>query len=147
MGNAIRWSVDQLNAYRERRGAPSAPRVRRREPAEVILPKPELEGRKMNSLEIDYAQHLAARQAAGEILSWGFERIRLRLARRTFFTPDFDVLLPDHLIEIHEAKGYWKDDARVKIKVAADIYRGHYRFFGIRRRRERDGGGWDVERF
>ena len=41
-------------------------------------------------------------------------------------------MLPDGGREIHEVKGHWTDDARVKIKVAAELY-PYYRFSAVRR--------------
>lgn len=147
MGNALRWSVDQLAAYNARVARPK-PRARgpRTRPEPVVFPRAGLNTVGMNKLEAAYAQHLEARRAAGEIADFGFERIKLRLARSTFYTPDFDVVLLDGAVEIHETKGYWQEDARIKIKVAAGMFPA-FRFFGIRKRKARDGGGWDVERF
>lgn len=75
----------------------------------------------MNKLETQYAQHLELRKRAGEIVDYRFERMRLKLAGNTFYTPDFMVTTLDR-IEMHETKGFWEDDARVKIKVAADQF-------------------------
>ena len=36
--------------------------------------------------------------------------------RQTYYNPDYLVIYPGHF-EIHEVKGFWRDDARVKIKV------------------------------
>lgn len=82
-------------------------------------------------------------QHAGEILWHRFEDIKLRLANNTFYTPDFDVLAADGVMELHEVKGFWQDDARVKIKIAADQY--PFRFIAVRVRPKKDGGGWAVE--
>jgi hypothetical protein len=60
-------------------------------------------------------------QHQGEIQAYRFEPIKLRLADRTFYTPDFMVIRDDQ-IEFHEVKGFWEDDARVKIKVAAEMF-------------------------
>lgn len=76
----------------------------------------------MNKSEANYAKHLELRKQAGEILWWKFEAIKFRLADNTFYTPDFFVLRSDFVLEVHEYKGFWTDDARVKIKVAADMY-------------------------
>lgn len=80
----------------------------------------------MNKTEAAYAAHLELRKLAGEVAWYGFEAVKLRLADRTFYTPDFMVMLSDGLIEFHETKATWstgkagfKDDARVKVKVAA----------------------------
>lgn len=99
----------------------------------------------MNKTEQAYAKHLADLQAVGGILWHKFEGLKLRLADNTFYTPDFAVMLPCGQIELHEIKGYWQDDARVKIKVAADMY--PFRFLALKPRAKRDGGGWAVEEF
>lgn len=87
---------------------------------------------RMNKTEAAYAEQLAARVHVGEILEFKFESLKLRLADRTWYTPDFSIVLPDGAREIHEVKGHWTDDARVKIKVAAELY-PYYRFIAVRR--------------
>lgn len=99
----------------------------------------------MNKTEAAYALHLSQQQTAGRVLWFRFEGLKLRLADNTFYTPDFAVLAADGVMECHEVKGHWQDDARVKIKVAAEQY--PFRFMAIRVRAKRDGGGWDVEAF
>lgn len=76
----------------------------------------------MNKTESAYCQHLELRKRAGEITWYRFEGIKLRLADNTFYTPDFAVMLVTGEMELHEVKGFWTDDARVKTKVAADQY-------------------------
>lgn len=76
----------------------------------------------MNKLEAAYAAHLQIRLRAGEILSFNYESVKFRLADKTFYTPDFMVVAADDTIEFHEVKGFWEDDARVKIKVFAALY-------------------------
>jgi len=100
---------------------------------------------KMNQTEAAYAERLRALQHAGEILWHRFEGIKLRLADNTFFTPDFAVLAADGVMELHEVKGFWQDDARAKIKIAADQY--PFRFIAVRVRPKKEGGGWAVEEF
>lgn len=86
-----------------------------------IRPRKRQEPGKMNKLESQYADYLQQKQNAGIITSYRFEAIKFRLADRTFYTPDFIVTYPD-VIECHEIKGFWEDDARVKIKVAAALF-------------------------
>lgn len=84
----------------------------------------------MNKLEARYASEiLEPLRRAGEILDYRFERIKLKLANLTYYTPDFLVIYPDH-IGLHETKGHWEDDARVKIKVAADQF-PEYEFVAV----------------
>lgn len=99
----------------------------------------------LNKTEQAYADHLELLRAAGEILWFKFEGVKLRLADKTFYSPDFAVMRADGLLECHEVKGFWTDDARVKIKVAADQY--PFRFIAVKVRAKSDGGGWQVEEF
>ena len=48
-------------------------------------------------------------------------------------------------LEFHEVKGFWRDDARVKIKVAAEHF--PFKFVAVRKKKLSEGGGWDVEEF
>lgn len=97
----------------------------------------------MNQTEANYASHLSRLMYAGEVLWFKFEGIKLRLADNTFYTPDFAVLAKDCVLECHEVKGYWLDDARAKIKVAADLY--PFRFYAMKAKAKKHGGGWEVE--
>ena len=96
-----------------------------------------------SSTEAQYEQVLAARLACGEIAWYRYEGVKLRLADATFYTPDYVVMLADSTMEVHEVKGFWRDDARVKIKVAAEMY--PFRFIAVSQRPKRDGGGWEIE--
>ena len=99
----------------------------------------------MNKTEAAYAATLDLRRYAGEVAWFKFEGVKLRLADNTFYTPDFAVMLADGALEMHEVKGFWQDDARVKIKIAADLY--PMRFIAIKARAKKDGGGWAIEEF
>ena len=99
----------------------------------------------MNKTEAAYDAHLALLQHAGEILWRKFEGLKLRLADNTFYTPDFAVLAADGVMECHEVKGFWQDDARAKIKIAADLY--PFRFIAVKAKAKKDGGGWAREDF
>jgi len=99
----------------------------------------------MNKTEEAYDAHLKLLLHAGEILWYKFEGIKLRLADRTFYTPDFFVMDKDGMFEAHEVKGFWEDDARVKIKVAAAMF--PMRFLAVTVRAKKHGGGWDMEEF
>lgn len=83
----------------------------------------------MNRTETAYAEHLQIQLLSGQITGWRFESYKLRLADRTWYTPDFVVQCLDGTIELHEVKATGRDgklliedDAAVKIKVAADQY-------------------------
>ena len=96
---------------------------------------------RMNKTEAAYAYELEMRRLAGEVAWFAFEAIKLRLADKTFYTPDFLVVLADGEVQFHEVKGFWRDDARVKIKVAAEQY--PFPFVAIRKTK----GGWETEYF
>jgi hypothetical protein len=96
----------------------------------------------MNKTEAAYARYLEARLVAGEILWYSYESMKFRLAGKTFYTPDFPVMLADGSMEMHEVKGFWEEDARVKIKVAAELF--PFRFVGVQRQGQT---GWKFEVF
>jgi hypothetical protein len=93
----------------------------------------------MNKLEQDFAGLLQLSLRAGEIERWDFEPEKLRLADRTFYTPDFRVLDKDMTVIFYETKGFIRDDAAVKIKVAAEMH--PYRFIMV----HKDKQGWKYE--
>lgn len=99
----------------------------------------------MNKTEEAYAQHLRNLTHAGDVAWFKFEGVKLRLADNTFYSPDFAVMLADGTMEMHEVKGFWHDDARAKVKIAADIY--PFRFIAIKARPRKDGGVWIIEEF
>ena len=99
----------------------------------------------MNGTEQAYHDHLAQRQHAGEIAWFKFEAMTFKLADDTRYTPDFMVMLADGRMEVHEVKGFWTDDAKVKIKVASALF--PFEFFAIKKKAKKDGGGWLVEAY
>ena len=99
----------------------------------------------MNNTEAEYDALLRLQRHAGAVLWYRFEGLKLRLADSTFYTPDFAVMADDGVMECHEVKGFWRDDARVKIKVAAEQY--PFRFVAVTKRAKKDGGGWAIESF
>lgn len=76
----------------------------------------------MNRLESKFAETLEEQKQNGDIVWWAYEPIRLRLADNTTYTPDFFVMTQDLELIVYETKGRWLDAARIKIKVAADLY-------------------------
>lgn len=95
----------------------------------------------MNKTEQAYADLLKLRLMSGEIAWYKFEAINIRLADNTFYKPDFMVMLANGEIEVHEVKGFWTDDARVKIKVAASIF--PFRFVAVQYKKKE----WIFEYF
>ena len=78
--------------------------------------------RTMNATEAAYASLLTARQRAGEVLSFSYESVSLRLGNDCRYTPDFFVVLANGEIEMHEVKGFMRDDAQTKLRTAAAQY-------------------------
>lgn len=96
----------------------------------------------MNQTEKRYACYLDALRLASEVQWWGFEVLKIRLADNTFYTVDFAVVLADGSLEFHETKAMWqpkfdargnlvkgaragwKEDARIKMRVAAELFPG-----------------------
>lgn len=94
--------------------------------------------RGMNKLEAEYAQQLELRKRAGEIQHWAFEGMRIRLAGGAFYRPDFFVLGASGEVEFHEVKGFQREAALVRIKVAASQH-PWFRFVTVRK----VGGKWE----
>jgi hypothetical protein len=94
-----------------------------------------------NRTEARFDAALAALRAGGEIREYWFEPAKLRLAGRTFYTPDFLAVRADGSLAAVEIKGFLRDDAAVKVKVAADKYKFIDFFLAFA-----DGRGWDVRR-
>lgn len=99
----------------------------------------------MNKTEAAYERDLRDALTIGDVLWYRFEGVKLRLADNTFYTPDFAVMVATGQLEMHEVKGFWTDDARVKIKVAADQY--PLRFVAVQALPKKAGGGWKREEF
>jgi hypothetical protein len=102
--------------------------------------------------EADFARHLEYLKGDGAIVEWGYERIRLRIGKRSdrarmkapIFTPDFHTLDAAGRLRFYEVKGFYREGAKVRSAVAAEVF-PHFAFEVVRKRK---GGGWDtVERF
>lgn len=100
----------------------------------------------MNKEELAYSEVLEARKRAGEVFYWGFDEVTLILAKMLRYTPDFFLVMADGSIEFHEYKGYWQDDAKAKIKMAAAKH-PWFRFFGVQKVPKKNGGGYSHYEF
>ncbi len=98
------------------------------------LPRPVV----MNKTEAAYSRHLDVLKSTGEILDWVFEPFRIILAAKTTYLPDF-LVIKQHF-EIHEVKGFMRDDAAVKIKVAASLF-PWWKFIIVKKAKE----GWSYK--
>jgi hypothetical protein len=77
----------------------------------------------MNQTETRYAELLRKRQLAGEIESFTYETLKVKVADGSWYCPDFMVIRTNH-IEFHEVKGSYMLDrlGHSKLKQAADKY-------------------------
>lgn len=92
----------------------------------------------MNGTESEYAQLFLGK------LVHRFEGVTLKLADDVRYTPDFMVIAEDGVVEFHEVKGFWRDDARVKIAVAAETF-PMFRFKAFSKLPKK--AGWAMVRF
>jgi len=79
----------------------------------------------MNTLEAAYAKALDGRKLNGEVADWWFESMKFKLADKTWYTPDFIVVLADGTLQIHETKGFMMEDAAIKLKITSALYWAH----------------------
>jgi hypothetical protein len=113
--------------------------------AEMI--RPFAKGRRkpgvMNGTEEKMAAFLDQKKTVGEVLQYWFEAYTFKLAPDTRYTPDFAVMLSDYTLEFWEVKGFMRDDANVKIKVAAQMFPHVFRLCKVRAKKH--GGGWEIK--
>ena len=77
---------------------------------------------RMNQTEARYGKLLDARIAAGEVAWWIFESMTLRLGPDCRYTPDFLVQLSDGTLQVHETKGFFRDDAKAKVAIMTGMF-------------------------
>ena len=136
----MNWSEKDLQRFVSRRHAAQSAvnRIINRVATRSAMP-PRLSP--MNKLEAAYAQKLELERLAGMWQWWAYEPIKLRLAGGAWYTPDFAMIDTGGHLVIHETKGFWREAARVRIKVAAELY-PFFRFVAVTKQRKRDGGAW-----
>lgn len=91
-------------------------------PVDAAPREPEHAWPKLNKTESRYAAALEARKLGGEIRDWKAQSLTFRLAYRTSYTPDFVVTLIDGSVLCVEVKGFLRDDAAVKYKLARQLF-------------------------
>lgn len=100
----------------------------------------------MNATEGKFANYLRGLEITGEILWWKHEGMKLQLANNTTLNVDFNVMYADGLlvmIDVKGAKAIIEEDAKVKMKVAAEQFPFVFRYAFPRQKK--DGGGWIFE--
>jgi len=90
---------------------------------------------KLNKTERAYLQVLRVRG----FHFVGIQNITLKLGDDCRYTPDFNHLDEDGRLIFSEVKGFMRDDALVKLKVAARVF-SIFQFVLVRK----NGSGWDV---
>jgi hypothetical protein len=95
---------------------------------------------RMNKTESAFEARLSLLHKTGDIAWYMYEALKLRLGNKCFYTPDFITITQDGQLEAYEVKGFWRDDARVKIKTAANMY-PWIRFIAVQRIK----GSWKQE--
>lgn len=114
-----------------------------------LYAKGRLKQGQMNKTEKAYAAYLESEKQAGRVTAFWFESMKLKIAEGAcFYSPDFMILRPDGLIELHEVKGspkIFQEDAKVKVKSCATQYPFPVRV--VYPRTKKSGGGWDVQEF
>lgn len=146
---SLRWTDQEFEDWRQRKGAHAEKPVqavrsalerqgwkdRPKTPqAGIKATKPRRDAisgkRGMNEWEREFAAQLEVRKQDGEILWWGFEPIRIRLASGAWYKPDFVTVDKQHRTEVYEVKGLWREAARVRFKVAVEKL--PYQFYIVR---------------
>ena len=80
------------------------------------------------------------RKRAGDVEWWAFEKIKIRLADNTFYTPDFFVMRKGGALEVHEVKGgFVTEGGRLRVKFAAEIFPAQFYLC------KKIGKAWEVE--
>jgi hypothetical protein len=108
------------------------------------------QAREMNKTEAAYSRELFNMQKVGLIKWYEYECVKFRLADKTWYTPDFLVVDAEDRLEAVEIKAHWQgvnragwlDDARVKVKVAAEMFPLKFRAAVLM-----PDGSWQFENF
>ncbi|HNR70389.1 MAG TPA: hypothetical protein PKJ00_03295 [Verrucomicrobiota bacterium] len=131
----MKWTKEQYQAYLNKQHKLPEP------VSEVRLnlkmqPSKDVAG--LNKTEAAFLSHLESQSH-----EWlGVQNITLKLADDTRYTPDFAVLCGGELT-FYEVKGFFRDDAKVKLKVAARQF-PMFHFVLVKRNKETK--GWDMEK-
>lgn len=104
-----------------------------------------------NATERAYGQHLDVLKAQGGVHDWWWQPFSLRLSHAEdgpgdYYRPDFLVQLAGGELYIDETKGFMRDDARTKLKLASAIY-PCFVFRLVKKVAQKNGGGWDIRVF
>lgn len=118
-----RWTLNDVENYKNRIKSKPAK-------GKAMYALGRLKAGAMNKTEAVYANYLEMLKQSGEVIWWEFEPMNLKLAEKCFYRVDFLVMTKTGQLEVHEVKGFWTDDALVKIKTAAAKF--PFRFISVR---------------
>lgn len=76
----------------------------------------------MNKTEKARAVELEALRRAGQIAEWWYEQWTFKLADDCRYTPDFVIQDLNGSLRAEETKGFWRDDAKVKVRLFASLF-------------------------
>jgi hypothetical protein len=86
----------------------------------------------MNKTEAAYSKVLDALVVAGDVHRYWFESVSFSIGTDCRYVPDFLVQLTSGELEVHEVKGFMREDARVKLRAFAAMY--PFRLYVVRRK-------------
>lgn len=145
---SLNWTEEDLKRHNER--IKKGPKPGPKESKPTSKQRLHALGRKkkgeMNATETKFANYLRTLEITGEIVWWKHEGIKLQLADRTTLTVDFNVMYADGLLVMFDVKGakaIIEDDAKAKMKIAAEHYPFVFRYAFPKQKK--DGGGWLFE--
>lgn len=122
----VRMTQDEVKAMTRGNRQSGKPR-KKRQKVETYL------GKFDSKTEANYAEELQRLLVCGEIVDWKHEPASFRLpGEKNTYRPDFMVKTLGGRIEIHEVKGHWRDDAKVKAKVFDGTWTTFFDFFVIK---------------
>ncbi len=108
------------------------------------------QGDGLNATERAFGLHVHSQHHGSAILP---QSITLKLANGVRYTPDYFAVevVADHtcdrdchIIHAYEVKGFMRDDAAVKLKIAARVY-PWIKFHLVTKKKKKDGGGWNIQ--
>lgn len=106
-----------------------------------------------NKLEREFEAHLRKTWEGVAFVTVQAQGLTLVLANGVRYTPDFIVSRPARVEEgeceaftllAYETKGFMRDDAGVKLKVAARLF-PWIKFYLVTKRKKKAGGGWEIQ--
>lgn len=100
-------------------------------------------GEKLNKTEAEFLEYLQLRYGCPRD-AFGVQNVTLEIANGCRYTPDFSAFGILTEPTFWETKGFMRDDAAVKIKVAARAFPA-CRFYLCTKRAKKLGGGWDIQ--